>query len=400
MDVYIYDAIRSPRGKGSAKKGALRDLKPIDLLDQMYTAIDNRNPNIGEHIDTIILGMVGQVGDQGSNLAKISSIYHGWNEGVQGVSINTFCASGLTAIGIGAARINSGISEVAVCGGIEMMSRVPMLADKGAWFADPAVAKKTGYTQMGVSADLIATIEDIDREDLDRYAIQSHNRAARATEEGRFQRSLIPIHDGEGNLLLDRDELIRPNQEISKMAELEPLFGAMVSDSVRAKIKEIYNISEINHVHHLGNSPMFGDGSSLLVLASEETGKANGWTPRAKILAFDETSCEPVIMLLGGQLSVEKAVEKAGLHMSDIDIHQFAEAFSATCVKYQKDHDIDPDSFNPNGCTMSMGHAQGSSGAMIVTNLLTELERQDKKIGAAGISGGAGIGAGIVIERI
>ncbi|MEO1651952.1 MAG: acetyl-CoA C-acyltransferase [Bacteroidota bacterium] len=401
QDVYIFDAVRSPRGKGSAKKGALKDTKPLDLLSQLYDALEARNPLDDKVLDSIILGCVGQVGDQGANIAKISAVYQGWSDHIQGLTVNTFCSSALTAIGLATAQIQSGMSNLVIAGGIEMLSRVPMYADKGAWFSDPEVVEKSHFTSMGVAADLIASLEGFKRTDLDAYAVQSQQRAFAAQEKGYFDRSRIPVRNKAGKIILDQEECLRPQTTQKGLSSLEPLFKDKVTESIHKKIKERYpQLSELHHFHHLGSSPAMADGASLLLIGNLNIGKGLGLIPRAKIRALDFTACEPIIMLLGGQYSMEKAVQKTGLHMSDIDLHNFAEAFSATCLKYQRDLDIDPDRFNVNGGTMTMGHAQGASGAMITTNLLDELERRDLTYGVAGISGGAGLGAGIVIENV
>jgi len=399
-ETYIFDAVRTPRGKGSAKSGALKDIKPIDLLSQLFTALEERTGIDNKEIEGVLLGCVGQVGEQGANIAKIASVYHGWGDHIDGVTVNTFCSSALTAIGMATAKVRSGMSDMVVAGGIEMLSRVPMFADKGAWFSDKEVIEKSGFTHMGVAADLIATLEGFERTELDAYAAQSHQRAAKATKNGHFKASLLPVKNAEGVVVLDQDECIRASTTIESLKGLKPIFGQHVTLSIHQKMKERYpQLQELKHFHHVGNSPAMADGACVLLIGSLEKGKALGLTPRAKIVSYDSTACEPIIMLLGGQISMEKAVAKAGLTMQDMDLHNFAEAFAATCLKYQRDLNIDPDKFNVNGCTMTMGHAQGASGAMITTTLLDEMERQDVQFGVAGISGGAGLGAGIVIER-
>jgi len=401
MEAYIFDAVRSPRGKGSAKKGSLRNIKPVQLLSQLYRALEERNTLDAKEIEAVILGCVGQVGGQGADIAKVSSLYHGWGDHIEGMTVNTFCSSGMTAISLAAAKVASGMSDMVVAGGIEMLSQVPMFSDKGAWFADTEVAEKTGYTMMGVSADLIANIEGFKEEELNAYAVQSHKRAATATENGYFKKSLIPIKDEEGNTALAYDECIRPETTLEGLNQLEPIFESYTSPSIRQKIKEKYaSIDELTHLHTIGNSPSMADGACVLLIGSLEKGRALGLTPRAKIRAFDSTACEPIIMLLGGQFSAQNAIKKAGLNVSDIGLHNFAEAFSASCLKYQRDLEVDPDRFNVNGGTMTMGHAQGASGAMISTTLLEEMERREEQFGLASISGGAGLGAALLLERM
>lgn len=401
MEVYIFDAIRSPRGKGDKKKGSLREVKAIHLLSQLYSALEERNDMDSKAIEAVILGCVGQLDSQGADIAKISTLYHGWGNHIEGMTINTFCASSMTAIGLAYAKIKAGISDMVVAGGIEMLSQVPMFADKGAWFADIDVTEKTGYTIMGISADLIASLEGFTMEELNAYAVQSQQRAAQATEKGYFKNSLIPIKDENGITVLEIDECVRPNTSLEKLNQLAPIFESYLTPNIKEKIKQKYpELSELKHFHNVGTSPAMADGASLLLMGSLEKGKALGLSPKAKIRAFDSTSCEPIIMLLGGQYSAEKAIQKAGLRVEDIDLHNFAEAFSASCLKYQRDLNVSNDIFNVNGGTMTMGHAQGASGAMITTTLLEEMKRRESQFGVSSISGGAGLGGAVVLESV
>jgi len=337
-EAYIFDAVRTPRGKGSAKSGALKDIKPIHLLSQLFHALEARTNIDHKEIEEVILGCVGQYGDQGANIAKIATVYHGWGDHIDGVTVNTFCSSALTSIGMATAKIRSGMSDMVVAGGIEMLSRVPMFADKGAWFSDEEVIEGSHFTHMGVAADLIASLEGFEQTALDAYAANSHQRAAFATKHGHFKSSLIPVRNAHGEVVLDKDECIRPATTLDSMKDLQPIFGQHVTPSIRQKIKERYpQLSSLNHFHHVGNSPAMADGACIMLIGSLEKGTAMGLTPRAKIVAYDSTACEPIIMLLGGQLSMENAVKKAGLTMQDIDLHNFAEAFASTCLKYQRD---------------------------------------------------------------
>lgn len=401
MEVYIFDAVRSPRGKGHPEKGALREVRPVDLLSQLYGALEKRNGIRGTDVESVILGCVGQVKGQGADIAKISTLYHGWGDHIDGMTVNTFCSSGMTAIGLAYAKVKAGLNDMIVAGGIEMLSQVPMFSDRGAWFSDPEVAERTGYTIMGVSADLIASIEGFSFEALNQYAVQSHQRAENATKKGYFHNSLIPIEDTAGEILLDKDECIRGNIKLEKLNQLPPVFKAFTTPQIRAKISQTYpRLQLLEHLHTVGTSPTMADGASLLLIGSLEKGQALGLQPKAKIRSFDSTACEPLIMLLGGQFSAEKAVAKAGLEVKHVGLHNFAEAFSATCLKYQRDLAVDPDCFNVNGGTMTMGHAQGASGAIITTTLLNEMEQRDQQFGVASISGGAGLGAAVVVERV
>ncbi|MEM8897936.1 MAG: acetyl-CoA C-acyltransferase [Bacteroidota bacterium] len=400
-EAYIFDAVRSPRGKGHREKGSLRNIKPVHLLSQLYGALEERNGIDSADIQSVILGCVGQVGGQGSDIAKISTLYHGWGEHIEGISVNTFCSSGMTAIGLAYAKVCSGLTDMVVAGGIEMLSQVPMFADKGMWFSDTDVIEKTGYTIMGVSADLIASIEGFSFEELNQYAVQSHQRAANATKEGYFQPSLIPVKNEEGRTVLETDECVRPGTSLEKLNQFPPIFESFVKPHTRKQIQERYpELNKLQHLHSMGTSPSMADGASLLLIGSLEKGKALGLEPKAKIRAYDHTSCEPVIMLLGGQYSAQNVTKKTGLEMKDIGLHNFAEAFSASCLKYQRDLEVDPDTFNVNGGTMTMGHAQGASGAMITTTLIDEMKRRDVQFGLASISGGAGLGAATLLELV
>lgn len=401
MEVYVFDAVRSPRGKGHAEKGALRAIRPVDLLSQLYGALEERNAITGKDVEAVILGCVGQVKGQGANIAKISSLYHGWGGHIDGMTVNTFCSSGMTAIGLAYAKVKAGLNDMLVAGGVEMLSQVPMFADKGAWFSDPEVVHKTGYTMMGVSADLIASMEGFSFEALNQYAVQSHQRAENATKNGYFDNSLISIKDATGNIILEVDECIRGNTSLEKLNSLPPVFEAFTTPQIREKISQTYpRLQQLEHLHTVGTSPAMADGASMLLVGTLDKGEALGLEPMARICSFDSTACEPIIMLLGGQLSAEKAIQKAGLENKHIGLHNFAEAFSSSCLKYQRDLEVDPNIFNVNGGTMTMGHAQGASGAMITTTMLDEMERRGTQFGVASISGGAGLGAALVLERV
>ncbi len=400
IEAYIFDAIRTPIGKGS-KSGALSQIKPVELLSQLYSALEQRNAIQSTHIEAVALGCVGQIGEQGANIAKISTLYHGWSHHIDGFTINGFCTSALTAIGLATAKVRSGMNAMVIAGGVEMLSQVPMFADKGSWFNDTIVSEKSNFTHMGVSADLIASLEGFSREQLDNYALQTHNRAASANEKGYFQPSLIPVTDHQNNPVLSNDECIRPDLNHQQISQLKPLFEDYLTTSIRDKIKQRYpQLKKLQHLHHQGNSPVLADAASMVLIGSLQRGKALGLTPKAKIKAYASTSCEPIIMLLGGQQAIQNAIEQAGLQIKDIDLHFYAEAFSATCLKYQRDLAVDNHQFNPNGGTLALGHAQGSSGGMLTATLIDEMKRQDIQFGVTGISGGAGIGAGLVIENI
>lgn len=399
MNAYILDAVRTPRG-AAKKSGSLRDVKPVDLLAQLLVALRERNQLDTSRVDDIVLGCVTQIKDQGANLAKIGSLYAGWPESVSGVTLNRFCASGLDAIGYAALKVAAGMEDLVVAGGVESVSRTPMFADEGAWFADPEVSEAVRFVPMVVSADIMATLEGFEREELDLLAVQSHQRAARAELEHRFSRSKIPVRTKDGNLLLDRDELIREDTTVESLAKLEPSVPKMGGiGRAQAWIQQAYpSASEIIHLHHSGNSPSLADGASLLLIGNEHAARAGSYRPRARIVAIANTASDP-LLLGGGQRATEKVLAKAGLQSRDIDLFEVNEAFAATLLKYQRDLQIEPDRLNPYGGAIAMGHALGATGGILVATLLDALEDRGLNRGLVAISGGAGIGTAMIVER-
>jgi acetyl-CoA C-acetyltransferase len=333
---------------------------------------------------------VTQTGDQGANIARISALYSGLPDRVSGGMVNRFCTSGLDAVVDGAAQVATGMAEHVWTGGIESMSRVPIFSDKGAWFADPDVAVRTRFVQMGFAADVVATLAGLERAELDAYAAESHRRAARATEEGRFAASIVEVAG------LSRDELIRPETTVEGMADLAPLFA---DDRSSAAATRTYSeLEHVNALHHRGNSPSLADGAAIVVVASQAG--LNGAAPRARIRSWARASMEPVAMLTACEQASRKALERAGMSAADVDLWEVNEAFAAVPVKMQRDFDIDPERFNPNGGTIAMGHAMGATGAMLVITALDELERSGKTTALVAISGGAGLGSAMVIEKV
>ena len=399
MEAFIYDFVRTPIGRGHPEKGALKDLRPLDLVLQLIKSLEQRNDLDKACINEMILGNVGQVGDQGGNLAKICLSYYGWDN-VPGFTINSYCSSGMVAVELATAKTRAGLNEMSLAGGVEMLSRVPMFADQSPLYTQKDYQEATRFTQMGVAADLIATIEGISREELDHYAVLSHKRAAHAREKGYFDSSLIPIVKSDGNSALAIDENIKPQSTTEILANFEPLFASAVTPFVRERVgKQYLGKQPLKHFHHVGNSPNMADGASILLVGNSEKGKNLGLKPRAKIHHVTSKAVEPLIMLTGGQQSVTAVLDKSKFSIKDIDVHYYAEAFSSSCVKYLRDLNIDIDRFNPNGGTMSMGHAQGASGATLTGMLLEELERTDQEIGIASISGLAQ-GTAIIIQRV
>jgi acetyl-CoA C-acetyltransferase len=395
MDAYILDAIRTPRGAGKAT-GSLAQVKPIDLIAGLLCEMDKRHDVFRLALDDFLLGCNTQTGEQGANLARIAAGYAGF-ENVPGATLNRFCCSSLDAVNIAALQIHAGMSDLVLAGGVESVSRVPMFGDNGAWFSDANVKEKTRFVHMGTAADLIATLEGFERAELDAYAIQSHHRAAAARDAGKFSPSLVPVKNGDGVVLLDRDELIRDN-----ITDLIGKFAPSFADeTMNVYARDRYpQIDAVRHVHHRGNSPAIADGASLVLLGSKEKAQALGMKPRAKIVSFANTACEPVIMLVAAQSATEKAIAKAGLRVQDIARFEFNEGFAAPMLKVLRDLEMDPARLNPNGGTIAMGHALGATGGMLIATLLDEMERSDSQFGVAAIMGGAGLGTATVVERM
>ena len=396
LDAYIFDTVRTPRGKGR-EGGGLAEVKPIELLEGLYDALADRRDFPLEAVDDVLLGCVTQTDEQGSDLARISVLYADWPVSVSGMTLNSFCASGLDAVNLGAAKVATGMEDLVVAGGVESISRVPMFSDEGPWFADPEVAKKTRFVQMGFAADVVASREGLDRQTLDEYAVQSHHRAARATEEGRFDPSLVPVTDDDGEPILDRDELIRPATSVELIEGFDPAFADETSE---AFADEVYPDLELRHLHHRANSPSLADGAALSLVGNEKAAEATGLEPRARIVSWANASMEPVAMLTACNQATEQALDQAGMTADDIDLFEVNEAFAAVPVKFQRDFDVDPERLNVNGGTIAMGHAMGATGTMLVGNVVDELERRDLATGLVTISGGAGLGSAAVIERV
>ncbi len=400
MEAYIYAAVRTPRG-AAKPTGGLAGIPPLDLLAQLYAALRERSQLDPALLDDVVLGCVTQIGEQGANIARISLLYAGWPEQIPGVTLNRFCASGLDAVTYAALKVHSGMEQLVLAGGVESMSRVPMFSDQGAWFADPAVSAATRFVHMGVAADLLATLEGFEREQLDAYGVQSHQRAAQARDAGRFARSLVPIYDRAGQLCLDHDELIRADVSLATAAKLAPGFAQLGRDGGDALALAHYpQLSAIRHVHHRGSSPGMADGAALVLVGSRAIGAQLGLAPRARIRAYAHYCAEPVLMLTAAQTATTLALGRAGLGVNEIARFEFNEGFAATVLKFQRDNALDPALVNPNGGAIALGHALGATGGILTLSLLDELERCDGQFGVVAISGGAGIGSALVLERM
>ncbi|MFG2868441.1 acetyl-CoA C-acetyltransferase [Streptomyces sp. NPDC048338] len=402
-EAYVYDAIRTPRGRGKAN-GALHGTKPIDLVVGLIHEIRRRFPTLDPAaVDDIVLGVVGPVGDQGSDIARIAAIAAGLPDTVAGVQENRFCASGLEAVNMAAMKVRSGWEDLVLAGGVESMSRVPMASDGGAWFADPMTNYETGFVPQGIGADLIATIEGFTRRDVDEYAALSQERAAAAWKDGRFDRSVVPVTDRHSGLtVLDHDEHMRPGTTADSLASLKPSFAAIgdMGGFDAVALQKYHWVEKIDHVHHAGNSSGIVDGASLVAIGSKEVGERYGLTPRARIVAAAVSGSEPTIMLTGPAPATRKALAKAGLTMDDIDLVEINEAFAGVVLRFVKDMGISLDKVNVNGGAIALGHPLGATGAMILGTLIDELERQDKRYGLATLCVGGGMGIATIVERV
>ncbi|GAA1185047.1 acetyl-CoA C-acetyltransferase [Pseudonocardia alaniniphila] len=401
-EAYIYDAVRTPRGRGKAS-GSLYEVKPISLVVGLIHELRNRFPDLDPStIDDVVLGVVSPIGDQGGDIAKAAAITAGLPHTVAGVQLNRFCASGLEAVNVAAQKVRSGMEEMVLAGGVEAMSRVPMGSDGGAWAMDPETSYDTGFVPQGIGADLIATLEGFSREDVDTFAVESQTRAAKAWANGYFARSVVPVKDRNGVTVLDRDEHIRAGSTLESLAGLQPSF-AMIGDAGgfdAVALQRYHWVEKIDHVHHAGNSSGIVDGAALCLIGTEAAGKAAGLTPRARIVSTALSGADPTIMLTGPAPASRKALAKAGLSVEDIDLFEINEAFAAVALRFMRDLDLPHDKVNVNGGAIAMGHPLGATGAMILGTLVDELERRDLRYGLATLCVGGGMGIATVVERI
>ncbi len=396
---YIFDAIRTPRGKG--RNGSLQQVKPITLLANLLSALQERNQFESQNVDDIVMGCVTPIGDQGADIAKTAAILAGWHDDVAGVTLNRFCASGLEAVNLAAMKIRSGWEHLVVAGGVESMSRVPMGSDGGSWANDPETNIKTGFMPQGIGADLIATLGGFSRNDVDAFAVRSHQKAAAAWQRNAFDKSIIPVKDQNGMEILSRDELIRPDSSVESLSKLTPSFLKMGEMGFNNIAKEKYHwVEKINHVHTPANSSGMVDGAAAVLIGSEQAAKKYNLTPRAKIIATAVVGTDPTIMLTGPAPAAKKALKVAGLSVDDIDLFEVNEAFASIVMRFQEDLNIPDEKVNVNGGAIAMGHPLGATGAMILGTLLDELEARDLQRGLVTLCVGGGIGIATIIERV
>ncbi|WP_296231219.1 acetyl-CoA C-acetyltransferase [uncultured Pseudomonas sp.] len=399
-EAYIFDAVRTPRGKGK-KDGALYSVKPVQLVAGLLNALQVRNDLDTSQVDDIVLGCVTPVGDQGADIAKTAAMVADWDVSVAGVQLNRFCASGLEAVNLGAMKVRSGFEDLVVVGGVESMSRIPMGSDGGAWVMDPETNIHSNFVPQGIGADLIATLEGFSRADVDSFALRSQQKAARASGNGSFAKSLVPVADQNGIVLLDHDEFIRGDSTLEGLGKLKPSFemmGQMGFDSTALRVYS--HVERIEHVHTPGNSSGIVDGAALMLIGSEAKGKELGLKPRARIVAAAVTSTDPTIMLTGPAPATRKALAKAGLSIDDIDLFEVNEAFASVVMKFMKDMGVSEDKVNVNGGSIAMGHPLGATGCAILGTLLDELEKRQLRYGLATLCVGGGMGIATIIERV
>lgn len=399
-EAFVYDAIRTPRGKGK-KDGSLHEVKPINLLAGVLTDLQRRNDFDTAQVDDVVMGVASPVGEQGSVIARTAALKAGWDFRCSGVQLNRFCASGLEAVNIAAQKVRSGWEDLVVAGGVESMSRVPIGSDGGAWSHDPETNSAISFIPQGVSADLIATLAGFTREDVDAFAMESQQRAARAREGGFFAGSIVPVKDFLDQPILEQDEFIKPRTTMQGLAALKPSFeqlGAMGFDQVA--ISRYPQVERIHHVHHAGNSSGIVDGAAAVLVGSEQAGKTHGLTPRARIVSAALSGADPTIMLTGPMPAALKALAKAGMTIDQIDLFEINEAFSAVPMRFMKELDVPHDKVNVNGGAIALGHPLGATGAMILGTLIDELHRRKLRYGMATLCVGGGMGIATIVERI
>jgi acetyl-CoA C-acetyltransferase len=400
-DAFIYDHVRTPRGRGKAD-GSLHEVTALNLAAQTLQAVRTRNELDPALVDDVILGCVDPVGEAGGDIARAAAIVAGYGDGVPGVQINRFCASGLDAVNFAAAQVMSDQHDMAIGGGVESMSRVGIGASGGAWPVDPSIALKSYFMPQGISADLIATRYGISRDEVDAYAVESQKRTANAWDKGYFKKSVLPVKDVNGLTILARDEHMRPTTTMQSLAALQPSFVQMgeMGGFDAVAIQAHPEVEFINHVHHAGNSSGIVDGAAAVLIGNKQAGDKAGLKPRARIKAFANVGSEPAMMLTGPIDVTNKVLKRAGMALKDMDLIEVNEAFAAVVLRYMQAFDIDSSKLNVNGGAIAMGHPLGATGAMILGTALDELERRDLNTALVTLCIGAGMGTATIIERV
>ncbi|WP_336096218.1 acetyl-CoA C-acetyltransferase [Roseovarius sp. CH_XMU1461] len=401
-DAYIYDAVRTPRGKGR-KDGALHEVTSVRLSAQVLNALKERNGLDGHAVEDVIWGNVTQVMEQGGCLARTAVLASDLDESIPGLAINRFCASGMEAVNLAANQVRGGAGQAYIAGGVEMMGRVAMGSDGAAIAVDPTVAMDSYFVPQGISADIIATEYGFTRDQADALAVESQKRAKAAWDDNRFEKSIITVKDQNGLTILDHDEYMRPGTDMQALGSLNASFQAMgeVMPGFDAVAKLKYpHLERINHIHHAGNSSGIVDGSAGVLIGNAEFGKAYGLKPRARIRQTCKIGTDPTIMLTGPVPATEKILADSGMKIGDIDLFEVNEAFASVVLRFQQAFEVDPSLVNVNGGSIAMGHPLGATGAIIIGTLLDELERSDKEVGLATLCIASGMGAATIIERV
>ncbi|KTQ96847.1 acetyl-CoA acetyltransferase [Aureimonas ureilytica] len=400
-EAYIYDHVRTPRGRGK-KDGSLHEVPAVRLAARVLESLRDRNGLDTAEVDDIIFGCVDPVGEAGSVIPKAAAFEAGYDFAAPGMQISRFCASGLDAVNLGASKIAFGSDDIVIAGGVESMSRVGMGMSGGAWIMDPSVGIPAYFMPQGISADLIATKYGFTRDDVDAYAVESQRRAAQAWTEGRFSKSVVPVRDQNGLVILDRDEHMRPSTDMQSLGSLNASFAAHgeMGGYDAVAIQAHPELESVDHVHHAGNSSGIVDGAGAVLLGSKRAGETLGLKPRARIRTFANIGSDPALMLTGPVDVTKKLLERSGMALSDIDLFELNEAFAAVVLRYLQAFEIDPAIMNVNGGAIAMGHPLGATGAMILGTVLDELERQDKQTALVTLCIGAGMGTATVIERV
>ncbi|MDV7271770.1 acetyl-CoA C-acetyltransferase [Thioclava sp. A2] len=401
-EAYIYDACRTPRGKGRAD-GSLHEVTSVALSARLMNAVKERNGLEGHAVEDVIWGNVTPVGEQGACLARSAVLLSDLDESIPGLAINRFCASGMEAVNLAANQVKGGAGSAYIAGGVEMMGRVAMGSDGAAIAVDPSLAMKTYFVPQGISADIIATEYGFTREQADALAVESQRRAAEAWADNRFAKSIVPVVDQNGVVILDRDEYMRPGTTMEDLGKLKASFkdmGEVMPGFDKVAMLKYPHLSAINHIHHAGNSSGIVDGAAAVLIGNKEFGEAHGLKPRARIRATAKIGTDPTIMLTGPVPVTEKILRDSGMSIGDIDLFEVNEAFAAVVLRFMQAFNVSPDKVNVNGGAMAMGHPLGATGAIIIGTLLDELERRDLSTGLATLCIASGMGAATIIERV
>lgn len=401
-EAFIYDAVRSPRGKGR-NDGSLHEITALDLASQVLGSINDRNELDGHEVEDIAYGCVSPVGEQGAVISRMAALKAGYADTTSAIQVNRFCGSGLEAVNIAAGKIKSGEADLAIGGGVESMSRIPMGSDGLGGMADPTLVFQEYFVPQGISADLIATKYGYSRDDVDAYAVESQKRAGKSWEEKRFAKSILPIRDVIGETILDHDELMRPETDMQSLGALNPAFqgmGEQMPGFNDVAILKHPDVEKMNHVHHAGNSSGIVDGAAAVLIGNEEAGSKYGLKPRARIVSMASIGSEPTIMLTGPEFAAQKALKRAGMDASDIDVWELNEAFAAVVLRFMEAMNVDHSDINVNGGAIAMGHPLGATGAMILGTVLDELERSNKQTALSTLCIGGGMGIATIIERV